>query len=147
MEEGHDFYARLKVGPTASKKEIKGAYLEAAKRIHPDKLMHLQVHEQKLAADNFKHLLEAYETLSNSAKKTEYDLKTFSGIRIPQPAPQYRQPTDLNKKSNMNSNFNKRKVLFFFLKLSVIVSALVYKSFTDFREKKVKHVKVNDFID
>jgi len=146
MEQGPDLYARLKVGRSASNKEIKLAYLDLAKQIHPDKLTHLGGDEHKLAVEKFKRLLEAYETLSDSAKRRQYDLKTLSGVRTPQtpaaPKCHQRPSPDLNQKSNGKFNFEKRRGFFFFLKLSVCLSVLAYSLGTQLRAKIVNQNQI-----
>ena len=65
-----DFYQILGVSKDASKEEIKKAYRKLAHQYHPDK----GGDENK-----FKEKNEAYQTLSNNEKKTQYDQfgKTF----------------------------------------------------------------------
>lgn len=63
-----DYYEVLGVGKNASPEEIKKAYRLLAKEYHPDKN---QGSEE--ATDKFKEISEAYEVLSNSDKKSNYD--------------------------------------------------------------------------
>ncbi len=67
-----DFYQVLGVSKDASNEEIKKAYRKLAHQYHPDK----GGDEKK-----FKEINEAYQTLSNSEKRTQYDQfgKTFEG--------------------------------------------------------------------
>lgn len=67
-----DFYKTLGVNKNASKEEIKKAFHKLAGKHHPDR----GGSEQK-----FKEINEAYQTLSNDARKAEYDNhgQTFSG--------------------------------------------------------------------
>jgi Ca-activated chloride channel family protein len=62
-----DFYAILGVMRNASQEEIKRAYFEAAQRLHPDK--------NKAAGETeiFLEVQQAYETLSNLARRKKYD--------------------------------------------------------------------------
>jgi len=60
-----DYYELLGVTANSSSKEIKKAYLEKAKKFHPD-----SPNGNDLL---FKQLSEAYETLSNENKKQQYD--------------------------------------------------------------------------
>jgi molecular chaperone DnaJ len=63
-----DFYKVLGVSPTASQSEIKSAYRLKAKDLHPDKNQGDAAREEK-----FKAVSEAYDILSDSKKRAEYD--------------------------------------------------------------------------
>jgi curved DNA-binding protein CbpA len=67
-----NFYAILGVSTTASAEEIKLAYRRLAKRFHPDRNPGNKEIEEK-----FKEISEAYNTLSDEASKSKYDLKFF----------------------------------------------------------------------
>lgn len=76
-----DYYQALGVAESASEDEIKKAYRAIAKKHHPDKNP-----GNKAAEEKFKEASEAYDTLSDKAKRAKYDrLRTmgaggFSGI-------------------------------------------------------------------
>lgn len=63
-----DYYKTLGVGKTATEAEIKSAYRKLAKMHHPDKNP-----GDKTAEEKFKEINEAYEVLSDSAKRQKYD--------------------------------------------------------------------------
>ena len=63
-----DFYAALGVPKTATAAEIKKAYRKLARDLHPDKNP-----GNKQAEDKFKAVSEAYDVLSDDAKRKEYD--------------------------------------------------------------------------
>ena len=63
-----DYYKILGVDKTASEEEIKSAYRKLAKKYHPDLNK-----DNPEAADKFKEINEAYEVLSDSQKRKNYD--------------------------------------------------------------------------
>ena len=62
-----DYYAILGVTKSASEAEIKSAYRKLARKHHPD------VDKSPGAAEKFKEISEAYQVLSDSNKKKQYD--------------------------------------------------------------------------
>lgn len=65
-----DYYDILGVAKNASEDEIKTAYRKLASKFHPDKLSE----SEKAAGEaKFKEAKEAYETLSDSDKRQQYD--------------------------------------------------------------------------
>jgi molecular chaperone DnaJ len=62
-----DYYEVLGVSKTASAEELKRAYRNLAKKYHPD------VNKTADAADKFKEINAAYETLSDESKRRQYD--------------------------------------------------------------------------
>ena len=83
-----DFYKVLGVSPTASQAEIKSAYRLKAKDLHPDKNQGNVALEEK-----FKAVSEAYDILSDSKKRAEYDearsMFERGGFRAPTGGGQY----------------------------------------------------------
>lgn len=65
--EYQDYYATLGVGRTATDKEIKSAYRKLARQYHPD------VNKDAGAEEKFKRATEAYDVLSDSEKRAQYD--------------------------------------------------------------------------
>ena len=63
-----DFYEILGISKGADAAEIKKAYRKSALKYHPDKNP-----DDKAAEENFKLAAEAYEVLSDPAKKAKYD--------------------------------------------------------------------------
>src|SRR6187551_3829969 len=68
MSTKRDYYEILGVAKSASAEEIKKAYRKVAIQFHPDKNQ-----GDKAAEEKFKEAAEAYEVLSDSAKRTQYD--------------------------------------------------------------------------
>ncbi len=60
-------YETLGVSETASAEEIKKAYRKLARQYHPD------INKEESAQDKFKEINAAYEVLSDSQKKAQYD--------------------------------------------------------------------------
>ena len=68
MAEKRDYYEVLGVKKDAGDDEIKSAYRKLAKQYHPD------LHPDDAQAEaKFKEVNEAYETLSDSQKRAQYD--------------------------------------------------------------------------
>lgn len=68
-----DLYEVLGVAKSASDVEIKAAYRKLAIKLHPDKFATAGEKEKKAAEEKFKELSHAYEVLSDSQKRANYD--------------------------------------------------------------------------
>lgn len=69
-----DFYEVLRVGRTATDDEVRRAHRKLAKQFHPDR------NKAPEAATRFAEIQEAYEVLSDSARRTRYDQFGHSGV-------------------------------------------------------------------
>lgn len=67
MASKRDYYEILGISKTASDDEIKKAYRTLAKKYHPD------ISKEKDAETKFKEVQEAYQVLSDSTKRQNYD--------------------------------------------------------------------------
>ena len=63
-----DYFKILGISRNATDQEIKSAFRKLARQFHPD----LHPHDQK-AESEFKEINEAYEILSDEAKKKSYE--------------------------------------------------------------------------
>ena len=70
----NDPYATLGVARTASEKEIKSAYRKLAKELHPDKNS-----KNPKATERFSEVTSAYDMLSDSAKRAQFDRGEIDG--------------------------------------------------------------------
>ena len=71
-----DYYEILGVDRKADEGEIKKAYRKLALKYHPDKNP-----DDAAAEEKFKEAAEAYEVLSDSAKRAQYDRFGHDGVR------------------------------------------------------------------
>jgi curved DNA-binding protein CbpA len=67
-----DYYRILGLTRSAKTEDVKAAYLRLAQKFHPDKNLDCA----EWAADLFKEVNEAYEVLSDPAKRRVYDLRS-----------------------------------------------------------------------
>jgi molecular chaperone DnaJ len=75
MSTKRDYYEILSVGKSASADEIKKAYRKVAMQYHPDRNP-----GDKAAEEKFKEAAEAYEVLSDTDKRAQYDRFGHAGV-------------------------------------------------------------------
>lgn len=80
-----DYYKILDITPAASVADVKKSFRRLALLYHPDKNFGSTLHEAK-----FKEIKEAYEVLSNSTRRMEYNRQQYN--RQPERKSAYRQP-------------------------------------------------------
>lgn len=75
MSQKRDYYEVLGISKSADESEIKKAYRKLALKYHPDKNP-----DDAKAEEKFKEAAEAYEVLSNSEKRAQYDRFGHAGM-------------------------------------------------------------------
>ena len=71
-----DYYEVLGVDKSASESEIKKAYRKMAIKYHPDK----NPNDVELATQKFNEISEAFEVLSDTQKRKQYDFLLETSI-------------------------------------------------------------------
>ena len=129
-----NYYDLLGINQDASQEEIDKHFRFLANAYHPDKFP--SKNQKELAEEEFKKINEAYQVLSNLAKRSAYDRSEFSGKY--QTAPDNSQND--NKQSNYDQNINgnpdrtelqqnkKRKVFVPALVFGVCVGFIIYSN-------------------
>ncbi|HYM74592.1 MAG TPA: J domain-containing protein [Candidatus Dormibacteraeota bacterium] len=69
------YYSVLGVSETATQSEIKAAYRNLLKKIHPDTVSTLSPDLRRLAEDATKDITAAYSVLSDPSKRSQYDVE------------------------------------------------------------------------
>ena len=85
-------YELLALDPSADADAIKKAFRREIARYHPDKVIHLGDEFQQMAATRAAELTVAYKTLTDPARREEYDAGAAAGVAPPHP-PQH-EPVD-----------------------------------------------------
>jgi predicted RNA-binding Zn-ribbon protein involved in translation (DUF1610 family) len=67
------YYDVLGIPETATQPQIKAAYRNLIKQIHPDTLSRLSPYLRRIAEDRAKDLIDAYSVLSDVSKRRQYD--------------------------------------------------------------------------
>jgi curved DNA-binding protein CbpA len=82
MQQLPDLYAILGVAETAGESEIKKAYMEQARRYHPDKMPITSTQAERAAAEErFKAVVSAQEVLRDAAERSKYDAARKNAAR------------------------------------------------------------------
>ena len=88
------YYTVLNLKETASPAEVKTAYRDLIRQVHPDTIANLAPYLRKIAEDKAKEINEAYSVLSNSSKRRDYDdqLAAYRRQSAPQTPPTPQAP-------------------------------------------------------
>ena len=86
------YYTVLDVSETATQLEIKTAYRNLLKKIHPDTVSTLSPELRRTAEDVTKEMIEAYSVLSDANKRREYDRQLAEYRQQSSPAALPRRP-------------------------------------------------------
>jgi hypothetical protein len=83
------YYEMLDVPATASTDEIKRAFRREIAKYHPDKVQHLGVEFQEIAAVRAAELTQAYKTLTDDILRAGYDAQLDAGVSpaVPEATP------------------------------------------------------------
>jgi len=73
-------YAILGVAEGAALPEIRAAYRQAARKSHPDLFRTASPEEREAVAERFSQVNNAFDVLSDPAKKQAYDLRGLAGL-------------------------------------------------------------------
>lgn len=100
MEPPHDFYTLLGLKRSASPEEIKRAYRRMVFRYHPDRNP-----GNDEAVDKFKQILDAYNVLSDTARRAEYDSVTQTEDTEERPGDKQQHREERKSKDNFSNGF------------------------------------------
>ena len=94
-----DYYKILNISETSTQEEIKLAYRKLARKWHPD-----VAGNSSEVISKFKDINEAYETLSNSVRKADYDrvrkFYSYSSVGAGAKSNEYRETSSVNKENS-----------------------------------------------
>jgi DnaJ domain len=96
------YYTVLGVPEKATQEEIKTAYKELIKQVHPDAVPNASRYWMQIAEEKSKEVTEAYRILSNAAQRSLYDKNLADLRRASAPQPQQSPPQQARPHSQSN---------------------------------------------
>jgi curved DNA-binding protein CbpA len=109
LAEKGDYFKLLGAGPHATNAQLRTAYFSLVKRIHPDRLPKLGLTALVPRASKlFQAVTRAYETLSNSESRAEYEKGTLRAVTPSSPTP---RNDESNRKEAGKIAFHKGTVM------------------------------------
>jgi curved DNA-binding protein CbpA len=101
------YYTVLNVPETAPLSEIKTAYRDLIRQVHPDTISNLAPYLRRIAEEKAKEITEAYSVLSSSSKRREYDaqlaeFRRQTNAHTPPPPPTQQAPSQGSSGSYCN---------------------------------------------
>jgi tetratricopeptide (TPR) repeat protein len=78
---GETYFEMFAVSSTAASPAIRSAYVECARRVHPDRYQNASGAMRQLAQEAFEILSKAHETLLDPRRRSEYELELRMGER------------------------------------------------------------------
>src|ERR1700751_2086319 len=99
------YYTVLNVNEMASASEIRSAYRDLIKQVHPDRIANLPPHLFRIGEDKAKEIIEAYTVLSNPNKRRDYDtqLAAYRRQNAPQAPPRPPPPSQARQAASQSS--------------------------------------------
>jgi curved DNA-binding protein CbpA len=80
-------YEVLGVAPGAPGPEVRAAYLELARQLHPDRLIDSSPREREVAAEHMRAVNEAWRVLGDADRRRAYDTELAAARRAPVAVP------------------------------------------------------------
>ncbi len=80
MSDNENYYQIFGIQRSATAKEIKEAYLYKVQILHPDRMGMMPERIRIQAEEDLKKVNEAYEVLSDTKRRAQYDKKTFRSV-------------------------------------------------------------------
>jgi len=98
--EGVNFYELLGVDPDADRKQLRSAYFALSKRFHPDRAFGMRRADmQRKMEVIFRRMTQAYEVLSSSKQRVEYDAYIADQLEVWRVEKQLKSAIELERRA------------------------------------------------